>query len=209
MGITSMLVLLHSRVKVQDKCILIYINICIQYVCSQQLHTKKGANACILCFPSPHTDIHAVDREARPKHQPIRSLPLPALQGSSYRQASSSDICNIYIYPVMRQITTVTFRVWGTMTQWNQSQKKYMRSEEAEITQYWIQYQQTTGEWFQSLQCLHMKSCLTISNITEDVFLLMFHALWFITCGIINYLIKTLLINSKLIYSVAVNNSEM
>lgn len=53
MGITSMLVLLHSRVKVQDKCILIYINICIQYVCSQQLHTKKEQTPAFFVSPVP------------------------------------------------------------------------------------------------------------------------------------------------------------
>lgn len=54
---------------------------------------------------------HAVDAEAGLTHQPIRSLPLPALQSSSYRQTSSSDICNIYTFSVMHQITTVTLSV--------------------------------------------------------------------------------------------------
>lgn len=47
---------------------------------------------------------------AKHMHQPIRSLPLPALQSSSYRQADSSDICNIYIFPVMLQVTRVTLK---------------------------------------------------------------------------------------------------
>lgn len=78
----------------------------MQYVHSQQLHTEKEQTPAFFVSPQRHT--HAVDTEARPRHQPIRSLPLPALQSSSYRQASSSDICNIYTFPVMRQITTVT-----------------------------------------------------------------------------------------------------
>lgn len=52
-------------------------------------------------------------RRSSPRPQPVTSLPLPALQSSSYRQATSSDICNIYTFTVMRQITTVTFSVQG------------------------------------------------------------------------------------------------
>ena len=36
-----MLVLLHSRVKVQEKGTFVYMNICIQYVHSQPSHTRK------------------------------------------------------------------------------------------------------------------------------------------------------------------------
>lgn len=68
------------------------------------VHTKKQTTF----FVSPQRHTHAVDTEARPRHQPVRSLPLPALQSPSYRQASGSDICNIYTFGIMHQITAVT-----------------------------------------------------------------------------------------------------
>lgn len=85
-------------------------------------YTLKGEKASVLSFPT-RTHKHAADTEARPMHQPVRSLPLPALQSSSYRQVSSSHICNIHTFPVMLQITTGTFRMWGIVIKRNQSQR--------------------------------------------------------------------------------------
>lgn len=94
------------------------VDSCIHYV-----YGNNNKHGCILCFPT-QTHTHAVDTEAT--HQPVRSLPLPALQSSSYRQAGSSDICNIYTHPVMLQITTVIFSVWGTKRQWNHKPETYI-----------------------------------------------------------------------------------
>lgn len=53
----------------------------------------------------------------RPRRQPVRSLPSPALQSSSCRQASTSDICNIHTFSCHashQHINRCTFSVRGT-----------------------------------------------------------------------------------------------
>lgn len=56
-------------------------------------------------------------RRRRPRRQPVRSLPSPALQSSSCRQASTSDICNIHTFSCHashQHINRCTFSVRGT-----------------------------------------------------------------------------------------------
>lgn len=66
-------------------------------------HTHTHARTQII---QTGTDGHAEDEKASASH----ILTITCL-AKLIRQATSSDICNIYTFTVMRQITTVTFSV--------------------------------------------------------------------------------------------------
>lgn len=80
-------------------------------------------------------------RRRGPRRQPVRSLPSPALQSSSCRQASASDICNIhtfYCHASHHHVNCCTSSARGTVTprEARTPDKRELKSLDTEASQY-------------------------------------------------------------------------